>query len=84
MFQYSVRHSPLSIDDLLASITSTNDQEKEACDVEMTGWPWLLVIATEVFLSNAYNKENNIRLSFGNKKNRLLIEKLLINQCKRL
>lgn len=37
MFQYSVRHSPLSIDDLLASITSTNDQEKEACDVEMAG-----------------------------------------------
>ncbi|XP_010663742.1 uncharacterized protein LOC104882365 [Vitis vinifera] len=37
MFQHSVRHSPLSIDDLLASITSTNDQEKEACDVEMAG-----------------------------------------------
>ncbi|OIV97067.1 hypothetical protein TanjilG_14612 [Lupinus angustifolius] len=37
MFQYSVRHSPLRIDDLLGSIISTLDQESKACDIDMDG-----------------------------------------------
>lgn len=37
MFQYAVRHSPLKIDDLLASINSTNGQENKPHDVEMAG-----------------------------------------------
>lgn len=39
LFQHTVRHSPLRIDDLLASITSSSDQEKDGKkprDVEMT------------------------------------------------
>lgn len=37
MFQYSVRHSPLRIDDLLGSVSSAVDQESKACDIEMDG-----------------------------------------------
>ncbi|KAK6261931.1 hypothetical protein QUC31_007747 [Theobroma cacao] len=37
VFQFTVRHSPLKIDDLLASINSPDDQEKKPCDVEMVG-----------------------------------------------
>ncbi|KAK7302238.1 hypothetical protein RJT34_13123 [Clitoria ternatea] len=37
MFQYSVRHSPLRIDDLLGSVSSPIDQETKACDIEMDG-----------------------------------------------
>jgi hypothetical protein len=37
MFQYSVRHSPLIIDDLLGSVSSPVDQERETCDIEMDG-----------------------------------------------
>ncbi|KAF3964551.1 hypothetical protein CMV_011166 [Castanea mollissima] len=37
MFQYMARHSPLRIDDLLASINSSNDQENKPSDVEMVG-----------------------------------------------
>ncbi|XP_010037423.2 snurportin-1 [Eucalyptus grandis] len=35
IFQYSVRHSPLRIDDLLAAISSRDDRENEHPDVEM-------------------------------------------------
>ncbi|KAA3460583.1 snurportin-1 [Gossypium australe] len=37
LFQFMVRHSPLKIDDLLASINSANDQEKTPSDIEMVG-----------------------------------------------
>lgn len=37
MFQYMARHSPLRIDDLLASINSLSDQENKPSDVEMVG-----------------------------------------------
>ncbi|OMO84080.1 snurportin-1 [Corchorus capsularis] len=37
LFQYTVRHSPLKIDDLLASINSPDDQENKSCDIEMAG-----------------------------------------------
>lgn len=37
MFQYSVRHSPLKIDDLLGSVSSPVDQESKTCDIEMDG-----------------------------------------------
>lgn len=37
MFQYTVRHSPLRIDDLLAAINSLGNQKSETCDVEMIG-----------------------------------------------
>ncbi|GAV56561.1 hypothetical protein CFOL_v3_00103 [Cephalotus follicularis] len=37
MFQYMVRHSPLKIDDLLASISSSDDQQNKPYDVEMAG-----------------------------------------------
>ncbi|XP_058787730.1 uncharacterized protein LOC131662065 [Vicia villosa] len=37
MFQYSVRHSPLRVDDLLGSVSSPVDQENKACDIEMDG-----------------------------------------------
>ncbi|KAF3436887.1 hypothetical protein FNV43_RR19640 [Rhamnella rubrinervis] len=35
MFQYSVRHSPLRIDDLVASISSSDDEGNGPSDVEM-------------------------------------------------
>ncbi|KAF7833978.1 snurportin-1 [Senna tora] len=37
MFQYSVRHSPLRIDDLLGSVSSPLHQGSKPCDVEMDG-----------------------------------------------
>ncbi|KAI9079718.1 hypothetical protein K1719_038339 [Acacia pycnantha] len=37
MFQYSVRHSPLRIDDLLASVGSAVDPGAKPCDIEMDG-----------------------------------------------
>ncbi|GMY15109.1 snurportin-1 [Fagus crenata] len=37
MFQYMARHSPLRIDDLLASISSLSDQGNKPSDVEMVG-----------------------------------------------
>ncbi|XP_057439258.1 uncharacterized protein LOC130731086 [Lotus japonicus] len=37
MFQYSVRHSPLRIDDLLGSVSSPVDEESKPCDIEMDG-----------------------------------------------
>lgn len=37
MFQYMARHSPLKIDDLLASISSFVDQESKPSDMEMVG-----------------------------------------------
>ncbi|GMJ00104.1 hypothetical protein like AT4G24880 [Hibiscus trionum] len=37
IFQFMVRHSPLKIDDLLASINSPDDQEKIPSDTEMVG-----------------------------------------------
>ncbi|XP_039026364.1 uncharacterized protein LOC120159936 [Hibiscus syriacus] len=37
IFQFMVRHSPLKIDDLLASINSPDDQEKIPSDIEMVG-----------------------------------------------
>ncbi|XP_031271004.1 uncharacterized protein LOC116129398 [Pistacia vera] len=37
IFQYMVRHAPLKFDDLLASISSSNDQENKLDDVEMVG-----------------------------------------------
>lgn len=35
MFQYMVRHSPLTIEHLLTSISSSTEKENETCDVEM-------------------------------------------------
>lgn len=37
MFQYSVRHSPLRIDDLVASISSSDHEGNRPPDVEMDG-----------------------------------------------
>ncbi|OMO65464.1 hypothetical protein COLO4_31215 [Corchorus olitorius] len=37
LFQYTVRHSPLKIDDLLASINSPDDQQNKPCDMDMAG-----------------------------------------------
>ncbi|XP_057728459.1 uncharacterized protein LOC130944248 [Arachis stenosperma] len=37
MFQYSVRHSPLRIDDLLGSVNSAADESNKVCDIEMDG-----------------------------------------------
>ncbi|KAK9277806.1 hypothetical protein L1049_027362 [Liquidambar formosana] len=37
IFQYTVRHSPLRIDDLLSSISSSYVEENETCEVEMVG-----------------------------------------------
>ncbi|XVF08705.1 hypothetical protein REPUB_Repub07fG0026500 [Reevesia pubescens] len=37
LFQFTVRHSPLKIDDLLASINSPDDQENNSTDLEMVG-----------------------------------------------
>ncbi|KAJ7945709.1 Snurportin-1 protein [Quillaja saponaria] len=37
MFQYGVRHSPLRIDHLIASISSSVDQGTEPCDIKMDG-----------------------------------------------
>ncbi|GLU18529.1 hypothetical protein SLE2022_348250 [Rubroshorea leprosula] len=37
LFQYTVRHSPLKIDELLAAINSSKDQEDKPRDVEMAG-----------------------------------------------
>ncbi|XVF49634.1 hypothetical protein PTKIN_Ptkin04bG0029000 [Pterospermum kingtungense] len=37
VFQFMVRHSPLKIDDLLASINSPDDQENKPTDIEMIG-----------------------------------------------
>ncbi|KAJ0047702.1 hypothetical protein Pint_15669 [Pistacia integerrima] len=37
IFQYMVRHAPLKFDDLLASFSSSNDQENKLDDVEMVG-----------------------------------------------
>ena len=37
MFQYSVRHSPLRIDDLLGSVSSPANEGSKACDIEMDG-----------------------------------------------
>lgn len=37
IFQYMVRHVPLKFDDLLASVSSSNDQENKTSDVEMVG-----------------------------------------------
>jgi len=37
MFQYSVRHSPLKLDDLLGSVSSPVDQESKTRDIEMDG-----------------------------------------------
>lgn len=37
VFQYAVRHSPLKIDDMLASISSQGDGENKSTDVEMVG-----------------------------------------------
>ncbi|XXG78504.1 hypothetical protein AAC387_Pa08g2439 [Persea americana] len=34
-FQYTARHSPLKIDDLVASVHSSQDQESESSDIEM-------------------------------------------------
>lgn len=45
MFQHTVRHCPLKIDDLLASISSPDDQQNRPCDVEMVSWLWLFMIA---------------------------------------
>ncbi|KAJ6876417.1 hypothetical protein NC652_035709 [Populus alba x Populus x berolinensis] len=35
MFQHTVRHCPLKVDDLLASISSPDDQQNRPCDIEM-------------------------------------------------
>ena len=56
MFQHTVRHCPLKIDDLLASISSPDDQQNASisspddqqnrpCDIEMVSWLWLVMIA---------------------------------------
>ncbi|GAB4860802.1 hypothetical protein Ancab_035965 [Ancistrocladus abbreviatus] len=37
IFQYMARHAPLKIDDLLASISSSNDYQEKTRDVEMSG-----------------------------------------------
>ncbi|KAK4776830.1 hypothetical protein SAY86_005518 [Trapa natans] len=37
VFQHMVRHSPLKMDDFLSSITSSDDQENQLNDIEMTG-----------------------------------------------
>ncbi|KAJ9140167.1 hypothetical protein P3X46_030847 [Hevea brasiliensis] len=37
MFQYTVRHSPLKLDDLVASISSLDYQQSKPCDSEMSG-----------------------------------------------
>ncbi|KAJ4712572.1 snurportin-1 [Melia azedarach] len=37
VFQYMVRHTPLKFDDLLGSISSTDDEANKPCDVEMDG-----------------------------------------------
>ncbi|EEF51792.1 snurportin-1 [Ricinus communis] len=37
VFQHTVRHSPLKIDDLLASVCSSDDQQNRPCDIEMSG-----------------------------------------------
>ncbi|KDP30919.1 hypothetical protein JCGZ_11295 [Jatropha curcas] len=37
IFQHMVRHSPLKFDDLLASISSSDNQQNKPCDVEMGG-----------------------------------------------
>ncbi|XWS60273.1 hypothetical protein CRYUN_Cryun07bG0022300 [Craigia yunnanensis] len=37
LFQFTVRHSPLKMDDLLASINSPDDQENKPSDIEMVG-----------------------------------------------
>lgn len=42
VFQHMVRHSPLRIEDLFASVSSSYDQD-EIHDVEMVVWLWLLV-----------------------------------------
>ncbi|KDO52665.1 hypothetical protein CISIN_1g0147511mg, partial [Citrus sinensis] len=35
IFQYMVRHTPLKFDDLLASVSPSDDEENKPCDVEM-------------------------------------------------
>ncbi|KAJ6374499.1 hypothetical protein OIU78_030081 [Salix suchowensis] len=35
MFQHTVRHCPLKIDDLLPSISSPDDQQNKPCDIDM-------------------------------------------------
>lgn len=37
-FQYTARHSPLKIDDLVTCIHSSQDQESESKDIEMVEW----------------------------------------------
>ncbi|PON72146.1 hypothetical protein TorRG33x02_252660 [Trema orientale] len=37
MFQYVVRHSPLRIDDIVASISSSGEEGSIPCVVEMVG-----------------------------------------------
>ncbi|KAG8365323.1 hypothetical protein BUALT_Bualt18G0092700 [Buddleja alternifolia] len=37
IFQYAVRHSPLKIEHLFASISSSNEEENTPCDTEMVG-----------------------------------------------
>ena len=49
MFQYMARHSPLKVDDLLASISSSIEQENKPSDEEMVGWWRLLMIVIGVF-----------------------------------